>query len=403
MRDHSLLLSLFLCAALAGCSDSTSSARASSTGSGPDKASDKPGAAAAKPGPGGPDATKGAGKGAPPALVELAQVQAGTLEDGWTYLGRVEAALASDLATAVSGHVLSVRGREGDRVVAGKTLVTLDSAKILAELAASRARESGLDAELVHARKQYERIAKLEYPAVSEPERERYQLDIAKLEAQLATQKAETRRLQVELDRHSLEAPFDGIISARHIDPGAWVNPGTPVLSLVSLEELEVHVDVSADLGSRVAVGQHATLSAPGMSGARVEAEIAGIVGVLDVNTRTMRVRLTPKERPAWLLSGQAVDVEFPVTLSGESAGAAGQGPGVLVPRDALVRGPVRTRVIKFEDGEAVPVYVNILATAKDMALVQSQPDEPALEPGESVVVRGNERLRPGQALKVKE
>lgn len=363
----------------------------------------KAGAQGQKRGPGGKSGKPRGG--GPPALVELAVVAEGTLTDGWTYLGRVEPALATELATAVSGHVISVKVREGDRVAAKKSLVLLDSAKIRAELAASRAREQGIDAELAHAKKQFERVAELAYPAVSEPERERFQLDIAKLEAQLAVQRAETRRLQVEFDRHSLEAPFAGVVSARHVDPGAWVNAGTPVLGLVSLDELEIHVDVSADLGSRLKVGQTAALRGPG----KVSAEVVGVVGVLDAATRTMRVRLIPTDPPAWLLGGMAVDVEFAVTLDSSLLGAE----GVLVPRDALVRGPVRTRVIKFVPGEAAgadkpsatggaqAIYVKVLATAKDQALVHPEPDEPPLVVGDRVVTRGNERLRPGQTLRI--
>jgi hypothetical protein len=122
-------------------------------------------------------------------------------------------------------------------------------------------------------------------------------------------------------------------------------------------------------------------------------------VGVLAADTRTMRVRLQPRQRPDWLLAGMAVDVEFAVTLDSDLLGAG----GVLVPRDALVRGPVRVRVIKYVDGEAEPVQVTVLGTAEDRALVRPDPDQPSLAVGDRIVVRGNERLRPGQPLKVAE
>ena len=393
------LLSLVALSLPVGCSESASSTASGSPAqarNGEPGKSGKPGkpgkAGQGKPGQGKPGKGKPGGR---PALVELAPVVDGQLTDGWTYLGRVEPALATDMAPAVGGHVLSVKVREGDHVAEKKTLLILDSARVRAELAASQAKEQGLSAELDHAKKQFARIAELEYPAVSEPERERFQLDIARLEAQLLAQRAESRRLRVDIDRHSLEAPFAGVVSARHVDPGAWVNAGAPVLSVVSLAELEIHVDVSADLGSRIQVGQSATVR--GQSA--IPAQIAGIVGVLDSATRTMRVRLLPDERPPWLLSGMAVDVEFAITLDDALVGEG----GVLVPRDALVRGPVRTRVIKYQEGQAVPVYVTVLATARGNALVRPAADEPPLAVGDQVVVRGNERLRPGQPLRPKE
>src|SRR5690606_28087945 len=106
---------------------------------------------------------------------------------------------------------------------------------------------------------------------------------------------------------------------------------GQPVLGLVSLDDLEIHVDVTSDLGVRLAVGAEAALVGPAPARDTARATVAGIVDALDPATRTMRVRLVPEARPAWLLAGMAVDVQFSVTL----------GDGVLVPRDAIIRGPV--------------------------------------------------------------
>ncbi len=319
----------------------------------------------------------------PPVLVELAAVEAGDLVDEWTFLGQAQPALSAELAAAVAGHVISVGAREGDSASKGQTLLTIDSAKIRAELAAAQAQERGLVTELELAKRQVERVSKLDYPTISEPERERFELDAARVEAQLLARKAEIRRLQVELTRHTVKAPFAGIIAARVVDPGAWVSAGQTVLTLVSLDQLEVHVNVSAELGGRISVGNSVKLVGP----TTAEAEIAGIVGALDTATRTMLVRLVPKERPSWLLSGMAVDVAFPVSLAGR---------GVMVPRDAIIRGPVESRVIAFVDGQGKPITVEIVATTGDKALVRAQ----GLAPGDRIVVRGNERWRPGQPMK---
>jgi RND family efflux transporter MFP subunit len=321
-----------------------------------------------------------------PALVEVAEVTDGKLTHGWTFLGQVEPALSAEIAAAVGGHLLAVNVREGDRVEAKQVLATLDSARIRASLAAARAKEKGLAAELELAEKQLKRIEKLQYPTVSEPERERFQLTAQTLRAQLATQRAETRRIQVEYAQHIVKAPFGGVVRARHVDPGTWVNVGQRLLEVVSLDEIEVHVDVSAELGGRLEAGHKAKL----VGNSEVAADIVGVVPALDADTRTMRVRLVPTERPKWLIAGMAIDVEFAVTFAGE---------GVTVPRDALLRGPVDVRVVKLVDGHGVSVKVEVLATAKASALVRAE----ELRAGDKVVVRGNERLRPGQPLEVRQ
>ncbi|GAB4558341.1 MAG: efflux RND transporter periplasmic adaptor subunit [Haliangiales bacterium] len=340
----------------------------------------------------------GAAKPAPPpVLVTLDTVRAGSITDGWSFLGRVDAALAAEIGAAVSGHVLSVRAREGDSVAKGAVLLTIDSAKTRAALAAARARRGGLERSLSFSRRQFERVKSLEYPTISEPERERYEREMVDLEAQLATQEAELQRLQVELNQHTLRAPFAGVVRSRHVDPGAWVNIGQPMLGLVSLDNLEIHADVSDSLAGRVEVGQTVTVRGAGAVNASLQtsAEVAGVVGALDPETRTMPVRLIPSERPDWLLAGMAVDVEFPVTIDSQAAGAA-EG-AVIVSRDAIIQGPVGSRVVKHVDGQGVPISVEILGRAGTDILVRGD----GLMPGDEVVVRGNERLRPGQPLKV--
>lgn len=325
--------------------------------------------------------------GPKPAKVELASVESGDLLDSWTFLGRVEPMQSANLAPAVEGHVRQVLVREGDRVERGARLVVLDAAIVNAELASSRAHEKQLRAELAQARREAERAAKITSRAISEPEKERLATRAETLAAQLEAQKADSQRFGTLVKRHVVRAPFAGVVRTRKVDPGAWAQAGATVIELVSLEEVEVLVEVTAALAPFVKSGQQAKLrgEAPGQE---VAAEVVGVVAALDPSTRTMKVRLTPTSKPVWLLAGLGVSVEFPVSLSGR---------GVTVPRDALVRGPVNVRVMKVADGSTQPVSVEIIATTKTMALVDSK----SLKVGDQVVIRGNERLRPGQPIDI--
>jgi RND family efflux transporter MFP subunit len=335
---------------------------------------------------GGESGGEAKAKGAPPpALVEVEKVTSGDLTDGWSFLGRVEPALSANLAPAVAGHVLKVTAREGDRIDKGAVLLSLDSAKARAVLSAAQARLEGLEIELLSAQRQHDRVKKLDYPTVSEPERERYELVVDNLKAQVQTQRAEAQRVRVELAQHTIRAPFAGAVRSRGVDPGAWVNAGQAVMELVSLDEVEIHVDVTAELGARLIAGDAATIK-----GAEpLAATIAGVVPALDTETRTMHIRLLPESKPAWLIAGMAIDVEFAVKFEGE---------GVTVPRDAVIRGPVDSRVIKADGDKGVPISVEVIAMSNDKVLIRAE----GLAVGDAVVVRGNERLRPGQTIQVK-
>src|SRR5690606_33968211 len=117
--------------------------------------------------------------------------------------------------------------------------------------------------------------------------------------------------------------------------------------------------------------------------------EVAGVVPALDPVQRTALVRLTPQSDGASLMPGLPVDVSFTVRRADASA--------VLVPRDALILGSMISQVAVVIDDKAKVITVTVLGTNGDSALVKG----PELTAGQRVVVRGNERLRPDQPVKV--
>jgi RND family efflux transporter MFP subunit len=346
------------------------------------------GRADAAPPPGG-----GPGKGGPdqPTRVQVVRAEAGNMTSSFRFLGRVEPALEAGLASAVAGHVQEVRARVGDHVKRNQLLLVIEPYTVRALLAAARAKVKGTEAELAQARRQYDRVKDLGEPTISDPEREGFAMAVDVLEARLEEERAEVMEMVIAMAAFTLEAPFDAVVRERRVDPGDWIERGQAVMDLVSTEELEVHVDVSPEVGAQLAVGQDATLVGPQELPARIE----GIVPALDLDTRTMRVRLSPVlvgdgARPAWLLAGRALDVAFDVSLEGE---------GVLLPRDALLRGALETRVMMVRDGRSHPVAVEVIAQAGESSLVRGE----GLSAGSSVIVRGNERLAPGQPVEVVE
>ncbi len=325
---------------------------------------------------------KAAAKGAPAARVKVALAREGSLDSKVRFFGNVESALSTPVAAALAGRVDSVAVREGDSVAKGAVMIQLDSRRAKADVSVAEALSKRTSAQLEQARKQAARISKSS-AALSEPERERYRLDVAILEAQLAGEKAAAQRVLVDLSQHRIRAAFAGVVKSRMVNPGAWVKAGDTVIELISTEELQVIVDVPFESGRGLKVGAEATILNGDQGAASV---IAGVVPALDANTRTMRIRVEVKEGttpPEWLVPGLPVDVEVNLQLAGV---------GVLLPRDALIRGAVGTRVVKVVDGLGVPTPVQLLGATADEVLVRGE----GLVAGDSVMTRGNERYRPG-------
>jgi RND family efflux transporter MFP subunit len=338
------------------------------------------------------DAPKGKGqgkKGRPPASVQVAKVRTGKLDSQARFLGNVRSAMSTPIAAAVAGTVDKVHVREGEHVKKDQLMLEMDARRIRADLKAAEALIRKTKAQLAQARRQAERI-KESGAALSEPEREGYRLQVSVLEAQQASEEAAAQRVRVDLSHHRIAAPFAGVLKSRLVNPGAWVRAGDPVVELVSTEEIEVLVEVPFESGQAIQPGDAATFFAVDRS---VKAQVAGVVPALDSETRTMKLRLVVAEGvepPKWLLPGLALDVELARVI---------QGDGVLVPRDAVIRGPVKSRVIKVSDGVGVVVPVVVLGSTEKEALVRGE----GLVAGDVVMTRGNERYRPGTPINIEQ
>lgn len=320
-------------------------------------------------------------------LVEVALAQGGGLPDTRALLGEVRAVQRAELAAGAEGEVLEVTVREGDHVEAGAVVVRIDASLADADVASARAARREVRRELEQARRDRKRARQLAdiLPAY-EIEQDVTRADT--LRSRMGRLSAEQHRAEAQLLRHEIEAPFAGRVSARWVEPGDWVRQGDAIVELVEPSRVELLVEAPVDLFESVDVGAVAVVSTRDRPERKATAEVVGVVPALDPRTRTAAIRLVPRDAPTWLIPGDAVEVGFAIVHDE---------PGVIVPRNALVRGVVGVRVVKIVDGQAEHVGVEVVATADARALVRGE----NLEPDDWVVVRGNERLRPRQSVAV--
>jgi RND family efflux transporter MFP subunit len=336
------------------------------------------GEAPAKSGPNGP----------PPARVRVGEVRSGSIEAQWSFLGDVSALQHARLASGASGEVRRVLVRVGDRVKRGDLLLEVDPSLAAARVRAAAASKQAGSAELERAQRDAERLSVAGPDIAAAAEIEQATSEKKRAVAERGRLKAAEAEARAELGRHRVTAPFDGVIAARRVDEGDWVDPGVEVIELVDDGDVHVLASVPPDVARYLSAGDKATLARKGEA---VQATIRGIVRALDAESRTVRLRLIPDEPASWLLPGAAVDVLLTVQRSEEGA--------LVVPRDALVYGIASLKVVKSVDGKAEPVPVEVVARGRDEVLIRAE----GLAAGDLVVTRGNERVFPGQPLIVLE
>ncbi|HMR05621.1 MAG TPA: efflux RND transporter periplasmic adaptor subunit [Polyangiaceae bacterium] len=320
-----------------------------------------------------------------PAPVVTANATPGPLLVEERYYAELRAVTDAELTAGEAGRVRSVSVREGDRVKRGDVLLVLDAGLVRAEARRASAAKTQAVAELEQAKREAERFKRLgKETVVSETEVESKASQAEVVDAVRQGSEAQVSVMRERLARHKIVAPFDGVIARRNVHPGDWLDPGRTALSLVTDGRVEVFVRVPPSLLDRVGKLENAEARVI-KNGKVVAAVVAGQVNALDPTTRTALARLRPSEDAPWLRAGDTAEVAFRVPVAG----------GVVVPRDALVYGVAEVRVIKWVDGKATPITVQVLGVSESGAMVRGE----GLSNQDPVVTRGNERLRPGQAL----
>jgi membrane fusion protein YbhG len=233
--------------------------------------------------------------------------------DGLSASGTVEATEA-DIGFQTPGRIETIGVREGDRVAAGDTLAKLDTQEIQARLESARAfaaaaraqltelqrgprreeiaqaRAGSLAAEsrLADARRELERARTLfdggaisreafdraqtsEQVAAAQYDQAKEQLTalengtrperIAAARAQMDQAEAAVRQADVLLSNATLVAPFSGVITVRHREPGEVVGAGAPVVTVMNPDDRWVRIYVREDAIGRIAIGAPAGIT----------------------------------------------------------------------------------------------------------------------------------------------
>lgn len=326
------------------------------------------------------------------------------IRDTQAVIGQLVATRRAAVATRIAGVIEVVKFEIGDTLAKGQPLVTMDSSRIIIEKRAAEASivvaKAGLevaDAKLKLAEQAFERQAALKTSTAFS--RSRFddlkqeavlaRSERARAAAQLLSARSSLDRAEYELKHAVVTAPFDGIVIARLAQPGQYMAPGGTVATLLDVTNLEVEADVPSSIASGLRLGGKVAAEFEG--GAKKDVTVRTAIPVQNVSTRTRAVRFTAKLndlQASHIAIGSTVTLQLPVSAPRKV---------VSVPKDALLQGGGGWIVYVVVDNKAEPRPVQLGQAVRDRIEITS-----GLKAGENVVVRGNERLRPGQSVRPK-
>lgn len=346
-----------------------------------------------------------------PATVLVDTVKQGISVETVTVYGRVISGQTGVIASLTRGAVKTIHARVGDRVKKGDVLVTLSSDMLnseralkAAELKEFSAKIRTAGAQLGLAAQELERLERLRRSAAFSVARyqdklrdvERVKSSIAEARAKADQARAELHMADLNLSYAQIRAPYNGVVSARHVEVGNYLNVGANVVTLLNDSSLEIEAEVPANrIGG---LTPDAKIKVVSEHGKPYRAKVRAVVPEENALSRTRLVRFTPifKTRDATVAANQSVIVHIP---SGAARNA------VTVHKDAITQRRGKrvvfiVRVKKDENGKEI-TSVGIRGVELGDAFGERFEVLSGLKPGDRVVVRGNERLRPNQKIRI--
>lgn len=305
--------------------------------------------------------------------------------------GTVTSPRSASLSTAIGGLVEHVAVDAGDRVATGDVLLALDAELEKAAVMRAQAAVRRAEEELADARRRLREAQALsDDHSIPETTVRSTESEVRIAEAALDVLRAEERLEAARLERHRLKAPFEGVVSRKLTEVGEWIEPGTAVLELVATDGLRVDFQVPQEYAAQLGDDSSIRVELGGAPGRWFDGAIAAIVPVSDPEARSFLVRV--------LLQG-ADNIIAPGMSAHGQLRVATDRRGLVVPRDATLRHPdgrVTVWVID-ESGAVSERRIEPGRAFAELVHVQS-----GLEPGERVVVHGNESLREGQLVAIR-
>lgn len=333
----------------------------------------------------GPSEKKG---GRPPALVQVSTVVERIVVTRVTLVGTAEPWSETIVAAEEAGLVRKMLVDEGDRVKQNQTLCVQDASQLSLKIEAARAVVAEAAANQTRAEREWERLKQLY--SIKSVSKKAY--EDAQFEAQAAVKRV--ARLQVELytlldqvKKKVVYAPVSGVVVERHTLVGQWLSKGDPVVTLIVLNPIRVMVPVPERYVSRIKKGDSSKVIFDALPDRVFKGVIDAIIPRADGAARTFPVRIeipNPKETMKAGMLGRA-------TLAVGNPHKA-----ILIPKDALVLSGAGKSVYVINDQTAHLVQVKTGPAHGSLIEVKGN-----LKAGQRVAVRGNERLRPGQRVKV--
>lgn len=326
-----------------------------------------------------------------PRRVRVASVRAGDPQIDIVLPGTAAPKRSSVLYSKSTGFVRKNLVDIGDAVKEGQVLAEIDAPETTQEIRLAKARLAEARANVGIVKTTSDRLTSLaKGGAASQQEADDAMAQSNSADALVATRRADLQRLEVLRDYQEIVAPFAGIVTRRLVDPGALVGPasagGVAMFQVADVDVLRVAVDVPDSYAHDMNVGIEADVYSPRDPARAVKGTVTRSSGVLEQNTRTLRIEVDVPGGDV-VLPGAFVYVKLHVPRERAAP---------VIPANALIVRKEGTMVAKH-DGGIVTVVPVVLGRdfGKEIEIVEG------IAVGDEVVLQPPDTIETGEAVEV--
>ncbi len=323
----------------------------------------------------------------PPSPVRFTEAEEHSVHRSIKLPGTAESPTSSLVATPVAGIVVALESREGTSVTQGRVLARLDTVNLelqletlMAQLKEARARLKLAENNLSRARDLFDS------EVVAQQQLDDASSEFTAWQGRVEALTARKSRIDMDLERSSIRAPFHGVVVSEETEIGEWLAIGDPVVELLSLDALDVRVEVPERFFQNLVPDGEASVSFKSLPDLAIRGKIIAIIPRADPQARTFPVKVRIPNREGRIGVGMLAQVEL---LAGESYRAT------VIPKDALLthgtenfvfvlQGDDTVHRTAVEPGDGIGAWIVVRGD---------------IQPGQRVITRGNERLEEGQSV----
>ena len=322
--------------------------------------------------------------------VVVVPVTKGTLNSTITVPGELVPFQEVDLYAKITSYVKKLYVDIGSQVHTGELLATLEAPELNSQLATAESHIKQQEAVYFASKAMYDRLLNTSKTpgTVSQNDLEQAEAkknsDLANVEAA----KSDYKAVAANLDYLQIRAPFDGVVSARNVNLGAYVGGSNqPIFVIQEQSKMRLVISVPELYTGGLSNKDVVTFSVKALPNRKFKAQVKRLAGALDEKLRSERLEMDVYNKDKQLLPGMYADVDLPIPSHDST---------YIVPKTAVVTSTEKVFVIRLNGNKAE--WVDVKKGFQSAGVIEIYGN---LKPGDKLVAKATDEIRDGQQVRV--